>query len=255
MTNKADFIKSVAEINFADSQKMAKDKTLSRHEKIGFPNEYREGFSAAIFADILGKLPALNGTNKKIADVGCGCDDLVTLMIDKAAANNNNLYLLDGQEMLNLVPADSKYIHKIAGRFPDDLAFINEHSGTFDAIVVYSAMHYVTLDMNPLTFVDYLTELLASGGRLLLGDLANRSKRRRFFLSPSGIKTHQKYTNSNEIPKVDLQELDIGKIDDTLIMTILTRYRNAGMETYLLPQNENLPMANRREDILIIKRN
>ena len=252
--DKKEYIKSVAEINFAYSQKLAMDKTLSRHEKIGFPDEYREGFSAAIFDDILGKLPALNGTNKKIADVGCGCDDLVTLMIAKATANKNNLYLLDGQEMLKLVTTDSKFIHKIAGRFPDDLDFINKHQGSFDAIVVYSAMHYVTLDMNPLTFIDYLTVLLAPGGRLLLGDLANRSKRRRFFLSPSGIKTHQKYTNSDEIPKVDLQELDIGKIDDTLIMTVLTRYRNAGMETYLLPQNENLPMANRREDILIVKR-
>ena len=37
------------------------------------------------------------------------------------------------------------------------------------------------------------------------------------------------------------------------IKHLLTRYRNAGFETYLLEQPSNLPMSNRREDILIIK--
>ena len=34
----------------------------------------------------------------------------------------------------------------------------------------------------------------------------------------------------------------------------MQRYRAAGYETYLLPQNKNLPMANRREDIIIERR-
>lgn len=34
----------------------------------------------------------------------------------------------------------------------------------------------------------------------------------------------------------------------------MQRYRTAGYETYLLPQNKNLPMANRREDIIIERR-
>ena len=45
-----------------------------------------------------------------------------------------------------------------------------------------------------------------------------------------------------------------GKIDDGVLFSILHRYRNSGFETYLLPQGEGLPLSNRREDILIVRR-
>ena len=48
-------------------------------------------------------------------------------------------------------------------------------------------------------------------------------------------------------------KLDEDKIDDGVVFAILQRYRNAGFETYLLPQGKNLPMQTRREDILIVK--
>jgi hypothetical protein len=44
------------------------------------------------------------------------------------------------------------------------------------------------------------------------------------------------------------------KMDDTVIFSLMMRLRKFGCETYLLPQNPDLPMANRREDILIVKR-
>jgi hypothetical protein len=37
------------------------------------------------------------------------------------------------------------------------------------------------------------------------------------------------------------------------LIAIPQRYKNFGFETYLLPQDERLPLSNRREDILIIK--
>jgi len=40
---------------------------------------------------------------------------------------------------------------------------------------------------------------------------------------------------------------------DSVIMSIILRSRNAGFDAYWLPQAEILPMANRREDVLIIK--
>ena len=115
-------------------------------------------------------------------------------------------------------------------------------------------MHSVTVEDSVFNFIDRAVELLAPNGSLLLGDLPNRTKRKRFFLSPAGIKTHREYTGDpNAIPKVDLFEIEYGKLDDAIIFAILQRYRAAGMETYLLPQADNLPMANRREDILIVK--
>jgi hypothetical protein len=43
------------------------------------------------------------------------------------------------------------------------------------------------------------------------------------------------------------------KIDDGVVFGIMQRYRNFGFDTYLLPQNEQLPIASRREDILVKK--
>lgn len=116
-------------------------------------------------------------------------------------------------------------------------------------------MHTVTIEDSVFNFVDKAVELLAPNGRLLLGDLANRTKRKRFFLSPEGIKTHREYTGDpNAIPDVDLFKLDTEEVDDSIIFALLMRYRMAGMETYLLPQADDLPMSNRREDMLIVKR-
>lgn len=253
---KKDYVKrAVRGFTFEQFKELAKDKTLSLHEKIGAPNSYREGYIDEIFEDIIGKLPTINQQNKKIADIGCGCDELAHLLMKKCVDNDHSLYLLDSAEMLNLLPSNDN-VQKIAGKFPDEVEdFISQYRNTFDAVLVYSVMHYVTLGDSVFNFVDRAVELLAPNGRLLLGDLPNRTKRKRFFLSPEGIKTHREYTGDpNAIPQVDLFELEYGKLDDAIIFAIMQRYRAAGHETYLLPQADNLPMANRREDILIVKR-
>lgn len=248
-------LKRVVSATFEKFKEMAKDDSLTIHEKIGFVNEQREGYADAIFADIISKLPAINLHDKKIADIGCGCDELAQLMIKKSVDNENSLYLIDAQEMLNLLPSNDN-VWKIAGKFPDEVDdFISQHRNTFDAVLVYSVMPYITLEDSVFNFVDRAVELLAPNGHLLLGDLPNRTKRKRFFLSPEGIKTHREYTGDpNAMPNVDLFEIEYGKLDDAIIFAIMQRYRAAGYETYLLPQADNLPMANRREDILIVKR-
>ncbi len=42
-----------------------------------------------------------------------------------------------------------------------------------------------------------------------------------------------------------------GKLDDAVVLGILARCRAAGFDAYVVPQAPDLPMANRREDILI----
>jgi hypothetical protein len=45
-----------ADLTFDDLRRMVADDALSPYEKIGFPDEYREGAEAAIFRDITAKL-------------------------------------------------------------------------------------------------------------------------------------------------------------------------------------------------------
>ena len=42
-------------------------------------------------------------------------------------------------------------------------------------------------------------------------------------------------------------------IDDAVVFALLQRSRLAGFDAYVVPQDSALPMANRREDILIIR--
>lgn len=255
MKESKEFINKVARITFDEFKEMAKNTSLSSHNKIGFPDSYRLGYTDVILKDIMEKLQLLSGTKKRILDIGCGCDELATSLIEKSAEYGHELYMIDSKEMLDLLPQKDS-VKKISMKFPQDEAFFEKYTadgGFFDAILVYSVMQHVILEDNPFHFIDQAVRLLAPGGRLLLGDLPNISKRKRFFLSPRGIKTHQNYTNSDEIPEVDILSLEMDKLDDSQIFAILQRYRSAGFESYLLPQGDALPLSTRREDILIVK--
>jgi hypothetical protein len=43
------------------------------------------------------------------------------------------------------------------------------------------------------------------------------------------------------------------QIDDAVVFALVQRARAAGFDAYVLPQDASLPMANRREDILIVR--
>ena len=43
------------------------------------------------------------------------------------------------------------------------------------------------------------------------------------------------------------------KMDDAVILSIIMRAQAAGFNAYLMPQAQELPMSNRRDDILIVK--
>ena len=46
---------------FEDFKQLASDASLSKYEKIGFPDSYRAGKEEAIFTDIISKLQIRNG--------------------------------------------------------------------------------------------------------------------------------------------------------------------------------------------------
>lgn len=251
-TGNNDIFTSVRRITFDDFKQRALDDNLSNSERIGFPNAYRQGYTREILADILTKLPALSENNKVIVDIGCGCSELTLTTIQFCQQQQHKLVLVDSAEMLSLLP-EGPGIEKVPGRFPQNQAFIDKYQNSVDAIIIYSVLQHVILEDNLFNFIDKALELLNTGGMLLLGDIPNISKRKRFFSSPRGIKTHQNFTGRDEIPTVDLFHIEHEKIDDGMEIAILQRYRGFGFETYLLPQHETLPMATRREDILIVR--
>ncbi len=235
-------------LRFDDFRAMAGDDTLSPHEKIGFPNAYREGYEPAIFADILSKLANLRGRGKTILDIGPGVSGLPRLLMDHCEHQGHTLLLADGPEILAQLPKPP-FVHHFPGRYPEDAAALFEdYTGKIDAILTYSVFHYVFDEGDPAAFVDRSLSLLAHGGELLIGDIPNISQRNRFFASPEGIACHQKFTGTDEIPE---PQPTTGKIDDAFLLNLAARARQNGVDAWLLPQGGALPMANRREDFYL----
>lgn len=244
--------KKFESLTFEDFKRLAKNEKLSRYEKIGFPDAYRKGYEEAIFEDIKSKLKGLREKKKIVLDIGCGCSELAFMMLDLCERNNSKLLLVDSEEMLSVLP-NKPFVEKFPGRFPDCLGLLEKYKGNVDVILVYSVIQHVFLESNVFVFIDKACELLKDGGEMLIGDIPNVSKRKRFFSSKSGIQCHQKFTGKKELPKVEFMAIEDKKIDDGVVFGILQRYRNFGFDTYLLPQDEKLPIATRREDLLIKK--
>jgi 2-polyprenyl-3-methyl-5-hydroxy-6-metoxy-1,4-benzoquinol methylase len=240
-------------LSYEEFRLMATNDSLSRHEKIGFPDSYRSGRETEIFADILKKLPALNESNRKVLDIGSGCSDLPFILLEHCQTHDHELTFLDSAEMLAQLP-ENEGVCKIAGKFPDEcLEFVEHVAGTVDVVIVYSVLHYVLPGADLFGFVDRLCQTLAPGGCLLLGDIPNISKRKRFFASENGREFHKAFMNTLEAPVVAFNTLEYDAIDDAVIISLVLRGRLAGFDVYVLPQAPSLPMANRREDLLICR--
>ena len=240
-------------LTYEGFRKLAGESSLSRHEKIGFPNSYREGYEERIHADIETKLSRLGRKRQTVLDIGPGCSRLPEMLIDVCRRQDHTLILADSPEMLAYLP-DEPFIQKLPGQYPQDSGmFLDAHAGKINVILTYSVFHYIFAEGGVFDFVDRSLALLAPGGQMLIGDIPNKSKRNRFFSSEAGIRFHQQFTGTNEVPHVTFNALERGEIDDAVVLAIVMRCRSAGFDAYVVPQACDLPMANRREDILITR--
>jgi len=239
--------------NFDRFRELANADGLSKYERIGFPDSYRQGLEKLIFEDILAKAPRLSGARSlKVLDIGPGCSDLPAYLADYCQAQGHTLFQADSTEMLSLTPERAGVV-KIAGFFPETAEEIKAKSGGVDVIVCYSVFHYVFAEANVWQFLDAVLELLNDAGQALIGDIPNISKRKRFFASANGVRFHQEFMRTDEVPEVHFNCPEPGRIDDALLLALVMRSQASGCDAYLVPQVEGLPFANRRDDLLIRK--
>jgi hypothetical protein len=242
------------ELDYEGFRRLAGDARLTEHEKIGFPSAYRDGFEAAIFTDILSKLPRLiEAEGLSVVDVGPGCAGLPRMLIELCRERRHTLTLVDSPEMLAMLPDVEGVTRKCAGMFPKNAAETRACTGAADALLCYSVLHYIYVDCNLFDFIDATVALLAPEGRALIGDIPNHSKRRRFFETERGQRFHREFTGSSESYVVPELGPIPGKIDDAVLTGMIQRAQAAGCDAYLLPQASELPMANRRDDLLIVR--
>lgn len=244
--------KTYDNLTYEKFRKLAKRKDLSIHEKVGFPNDYREGLEEHIFADMLKKVRSLDRENCTALEIGPGCSALPVMLADLCAKKQSTVHFVDSREMLKLLP-NGGHIHKWPGCYPEVPNLIKTLEGKVDCIIAYSVIQYVFAESNLWKFIDQSLMMLKNGGEMFLGDIPNITMRKRFFSSKDGVKMHKKFTCRGKSPTVKYNQIEIGKIDDSVVLGIIARVRSEGYHAWLMPQGNALPMANRREDILIRK--
>ena len=239
-------------LTFDKFRELAGSDGLSAHQKVGFPDAYREGREAAIFRDILEKLPVTRRENADVLEIGPGCSALPLMLADACERQGHRLFLIDSGEMLAHLP-DRPFQHKIPGRFPAVPDFLREQAGRMDLLLAYSVIQYPFEEGGFWPFFDAALSLMRDGAFFLIGDVPNLSMRKRFFASEAGARFHREFTGSDERPDVRFNRLEVGGMDDSVVLAMLGRARAAGFHAWVLPQAGDLPMANRREDILVYR--
>ena len=251
--NEENKIEKLSDLDFNKFKELANDESLSRYEKIGFFNHFREGKEALIWEDIQSKVLSLENEGARVLDIGPGCSDLPFMLLKNAEAKKQSVVLIDSEEMLNQLP-NFDFCEKFSAMFPNETKqWSKENANSFDAIICYSVLHYIAVESSVELFVDAVCDLLAPGGMALIGDIPNVSKRNRFFSSEEGIRFHQKNNGPNTFPEINWNEKKPGEFNDEDVFALMKMARVKGLEAFVLPQKNELPMANRREDILFVK--
>lgn len=246
-----DFSKTA--LDYEGFRQLAINPNLTANEKMGFGPGHRSGFESLILEDVCNKLPTLAETAKTVVDIGCGIGPLTERIVGLCIQNQHRLIMVDSEEMLAQAPSGPGVI-KVPGMFPKNASDVSGRcENGADVIVCYSVLHYIFVDTNVFRFSDSIIELLKSGGFALIGDIPNESKSRRFFSSPKGVEFHRKNMRTNEMPMVRNFCVERDRIDDSVLAAIVARAQAAGCHAYILPQDRRLPMATRRDDLLIVK--
>ena len=210
-----------------------------------------------IGADVEKKLGLTPDTT--LLEIGCGPGNLL-LPLSFRVAQATGLDHPRIVEKARLRFADAR-VHWIGGEFPN--VKLEPGQDRFDAILIYSVMHYVADMESALAFCDAATRLLAPGGRMLIGDMPNVDRKRRFLASDAGIAFDAEWRRSQAAhttpkPGGDPFEIfngckSIGGFTDVDLLRLLAHFRARGLHAYLLAQPADLPFGHTREDILVVK--
>lgn len=201
-----------------------------------------------ILADVLAKADI--GSDDTVLDIGCGAGQLLIPL----AFVVRSITGIDHPKVvsrLRLRFADPD-VNLISGNFMD-LTIPDRYS----VIIAYGVVNYMTSAIELNAFVDKAVSLLTPGGRLLIGDLPNVDRKKRFLDSATGRAFNDDWKRQMErsatgrvLPELDADP-DLLLFNDEVVLGLLLRYRSKGCDAFVLPQPPDLPFGHTREDVLI----
>jgi SAM-dependent methyltransferase len=234
----------------------------SAPERVGRPKS-AERAEELMWRDIQAKLIVADGNS--IVDIGVGNGLIARKWLEFARSNIADVVLADFPEVIDALASDAAEAFVSAprvsvarGEFPQFFE-PNILARRFDRVVAYGVIQYSD---DPASFIETAVGLLQPGGRLLIGDLPNISKKGRFLASPSGRLFDAQYkgvapdtlpvfsTHHEFVASFDRSGAAV-EITDRFLLDVVERYRDRGCDVYILEQPSGLPFCQTREDLLI----
>ena len=211
--------------------------------RTGFQSAHRSGQEASVvkylwttYRTYFGLGPSPDGV---LLDIGGGSGPLCEAMTELCVSAGWRHVVVDSPAMLaHLAEHDSRTA--VGGAFP---AVLGE--GLLDGVrpslvVAYSVLQYVHRDMLISTFIDGIAACLPPGTPAVLGDIPNRSKRRRH-LEASG-----------ELGAIATDPSD-NDITDELVLEVSGYSRDLGLDAFVLPQPQSVRTWRHREDLWLYR--
>ncbi|HCR52245.1 TPA: hypothetical protein DIV48_01185 [Candidatus Kaiserbacteria bacterium] len=199
--------------------------------------------------DIVQKLSLTSG--QSLLEIGCG----PATILKELAPYVFRTVGIDHTDVIAVAKEQCKStgIVFIAGAFPETR--LNE---TFDRILMYSVIQYQANLAGAFRFVDAALALLNPMGKLLIGDIPNADRTRRFRESEEGKKFEMEWAARKGIELATYEDpftlfadaVTLG-FDDARIDEFISHYRKRGYQVSTLPQSHKLPYGYTREDMLI----
>lgn len=224
----------------------------------------RHGFQAkaeqAIVDDIAGKLQ-LKPTDS-LLDIGCGIGNITIPLVGMV----RSVTVVDHDRVIDTllskpIPLSSTHPRERLRAYCGDFlhhsigATLIAEGRSFDKILIYSVIHYLANEGEVLRFLQTAYLLLHPGGKLLVGDIPNADRKKRFEESPFGrafSKAWAKRENGgNEF--FDTINADENRVifDAAVIRRLMKKLGLRDKDYSILSQPPDLPFGYTREDILI----
>ncbi len=208
---------------------------------------FQAGTERYILFDIMRQLKLVPSDD--LLEIGCGAgNNLIPFSFFAHSATG-----VDHQALLKVLKKRIKNtsIRCIPGNFLDV-----KIPGHFSKIIVYSVLHYLSNEKEVLFFIDKAVKLLLPGGKLLLGNIPNIDRKKRFLASPRGKIFEKKWQAMKKKENIDIVFSNFFKeknviIGDTLINKIIKTYSVKEFRAKSLKQSLGAPFSHTRENILI----
>ena len=206
----------------------------------------QESAERSILLDVIRKLEI--HADDTVLDIGCG----VGLLACPLSFMVSSVTGVDHPEVVELMQARCPGVEPICGDFLE----VNLGDREFTKIIIYSVVQNLPDEESVVRFLRKALQHLRPGGRLLVGDISNIDKKRRFQSTKFGAEFEQGWASrqgsASMIVKGQLlPEKHRLEFTDEVVASVFQQVRSWGYDTFVLPQPENLPWGFTREDLLV----